>query len=203
MCTEIRMLDTLKRPSLLILAISTAATWFVGLVSPHSWSAACVAISWIAFGLYVLYRLIRNRQLWIAALPVFFVLAIGIGISLPVGVLNDLLQPANELITRWNLPLSAGKYGHVFCFAMLTLFALAIRRKLTVTPRELVLFIFLLAVATEGFQLFVAGRTTKAFDLVLDLAGALIGFGIFLIYKRLYPNRLGSLQINADRSVEA
>ena len=194
------MLDTFKRPSLLILALSTAATWIVGLLAPQSWSATCVAISWIAFGLYVLYRLVRNGQIWIAALPVFFVLAIGIGISLPVGVLNDLLQPANDLLMRFNLPLSAGKYGHVFCFAMLTLFALSIRRKLTVTPRELVLFIFLLAVATEGFQLFVDGRTTNFSDLVLDLIGALIGFGIFLLYKRWYPNRLGSKQVDLERS---
>ena len=184
------MLDTFKRPSLLILALSTSATWIVGLLSPHSWSAACVAACWIAFGLYVLYRLIRNGQLWIAALPVFFVLAIGIGISLPFETLNSLLKPANDVLTRWNLPLSAGKYGHVFCFAMLTLFALAIRRKLTATPIELVLFILLLAVATEGFQLFVPGRTTKIFDLVLDLFGALIGYGIFTIYKSVYPNRL-------------
>ena len=109
---------------------------------------------------------------------------------MPFETLNSLLKPANDVLTRWNLPLSAGKYGHVFCFAMLTLFALAIRRKLTATPKELVLFILLLAVATEGFQLFVPGRTTKIFDLGLDLFGALIGFGIFTIYKSVYPNRL-------------
>jgi len=183
------MLDTFKRPSLLILALSTAATWIVGLLSPRSWSATCVAACWIAFGLYVLCRLVRNRQLWIAALPVFFVLAIGIGISLPHETLNSLLKPANDLLASWNLPLSAGKYGHVFCFAMLTLFALAIRRKLTASPQELVLFILLLAVATEGFQLFVPGRTTKLLDLGLDIFGALIGFGIFSIYKSVYPNR--------------
>ena len=195
------MLETFKRPSLLILAIATLTTWIVGLLAPQSWAATCVAISWIAFGLYVLYRLIRNGQIWIAALPVFFVLAIGIGVSLPRKTLNDLLQPANELIAHWNLPMSAGKYGHVFCFSMLTLFALAIRRKLTVTPSELVLFIFLLAVATEGFQLFIEGRTTKFSDLLLDLVGALIGFGIFSIYKSIYPNRLEK-KLAADQSAD-
>lgn len=194
------MPNTLKRPSLLILALSTAATWIVGLLAPHSWSAACVAICWIVFGLYVLFRLIRNGQIWIAALPVFFVLAIGIGISLPFETLNNLLRPANDVLTHWNLPLTAGKYGHVFCFAMLTLFALAIRRKLTASPAELVLFIFLLAVATEGFQLFVPQRTTKIFDLGLDLFGALIGFGIFSIYKQVYPNRLGVKADNNESS---
>ena len=197
------MLDALRRPSLLILAISTAATWLVGLLAPHSWIAVCVVVSWIVFGLYVLYRLIYNGQIWMAALPVFFVLAIGVGISLPRQVLNDLLQPADDLVERWNLPLAAGKYGHVFCFSMLTLFALAIRRKLTVTAGELVLFIFLLAAATEGFQLFVEGRTTKISDLGLDLVGALIGFGIFSVYKRVYPNRLGITQPDLDRSMEA
>ena len=195
------MLETFIRPSLLILAIATLTTWIVGLLAPQSWAATCVAISWIAFGLYVLYRLIRNGQIWIAALPVFFVLAIGIGVSLPRKTLNDLLQPANELISHWNLPMSAGKYGHVFCFSMLTLFALAIRRKLTVTPSELVLFIFLLAVATEGFQLFIEGRTTKFSDLLLDLVGALIGFGIFSIYKSIYPNRLEK-KLAADQSAD-
>lgn len=196
------MLETFKRPSLLILALSTAATWIVGLMAPDSWSAASVGFLWIAFGLYVLYRLIRNGQIWIAALPVFFVLAIGIGISLPYKVLEGLLLPANKLIIRWNLPMSAGKYGHVFCFAMLTLFASAIRRKLTVTPRELVLFIFLLAVATEGFQLFIDGRTTNVSDLLLDLVGAVIGFGIFLIYKRIYPNRYESKRLDGKPSPE-
>ena len=104
------MLETFKRPSLLILALATAATWIVGLVSPHSWSAASVGLLWIAFGLYVLYRLIRNGQIWIAALPVFFVLAIGIGISLPYKVLDGLLRPANKLIMHWNLPVS---YTHL------------------------------------------------------------------------------------------
>ncbi len=192
------MLDTFKRPSLLILAVSTAATWIVGLLAPDSWSASCVAICWICFGLYVLYRLVRNGQIWIAALPVFFVLAIGIGISLPLDTLNDLLRPANEMISRWNLPMSAGKYGHVFCFAMLTLFALAIRRKLTASPGELVLFVFLLAVATEGFQLFVPRRTTQFFDLLLDLVGALIGFGIFLIYKLVYADRMETKSLEKE-----
>ena len=184
------MLDSLKRPSLLIFALSTAVTWCVGLLSPSTWSAASVGVCWIVFGLYVIYRLVKNGQLWIAALPVLFVLAIGIGISLPHDTINDLLKPADEFLIRRNSPMSTSKYGHVFCFAMLTLFALAIRRKLTATPAELVLFIVLLAVATEGFQLFVPGRTTKLTDLGLDLVGALIGFGIFSIYKWVYPNRV-------------
>ena len=186
------MLNTFKRPSLMILALSTAATWIVGLLAPNSAAAVAVGCCWIIFGLFIIYRLVRSGQFWIAVAPVFFVIAIGVGVSLPLKTLHGLLEPANLFLSRWKLPLTAGKYGHVFCFAMLTLFALAIRRKLAVAANELVLFICLLAVATEGFQLFLPGRTTKVFDLVLDLSGAVIGFGIFYIYKLRYPNRFGS-----------
>ena len=183
------MLDILKRPSIQILALSTTATWIVGLTAPQSWAAVAVAVCWIAFGLYILVRLIRSGHFWIALLPIFFVIAIGVGVSLPYKTIHALLEPANLFLSRWKLPMSAGKYGHVFCFAMLTLFALAIRRKLSVPAKELTLFVFLLAIATEGFQLFIPGRTTNGFDLVLDLFGALLGFLIFVIYKRFVPNR--------------
>lgn len=174
----------------MILALSTAATWIVGLLAPHSAAAVAVGICWIVFGLYIVYRLVHSGQFWIAVLPVFFVVAIGLGVSLPAETIQGFLEPANRILRTWQSPLAAGKYGHLFCFAMLTLFALAIRRKLAVSAKELISFILLLAVATEGFQLFLPGRTTKIFDLVLDLLGALIGFGIFYVYKTVYPNRV-------------
>lgn len=183
------MLDILKRPSLQILALSTVATWIVGLTAPRSWAAVAVAVCWIAFGLYILVRLIRSGHFWIALLPIFFVVTIGVGVSLPYETIQTLLEPANLLLSRWELPMTAGKYGHVFCFAMLTLFALAIRRKLVVRAKELTVFVVLLAIATEGFQLFIPERTTKVFDLGLDLFGAFLGFLIFLVYKRFVPNR--------------
>lgn len=196
------MLNTFKRPSLLILTLSTATTWIVGLLAPNSAAALAVGFCWIAFGVYVLYRLIRSGHFWIAALPVFFVIAISIGISLPSDTLHGLLDPADRLLAKLKSPLPAGKYGHVFCFAMLTLFALAIRRKLEVSAKELVLFICLMAVATEGFQLFLPERTTQIFDLVLDLLGALIGFGIFYIYKQVYPNRVRSKDVQENSADE-
>jgi len=154
------MLDILKRPSIQILALSTVATWVVGLTAPQSWAAVAVAICWI-----------------------------GVGVSLPYETIHALLEPANLFLSRWKLPLSAGKYGHVFCFAMLTLFALAIRRKLEVPAKELTVFVVLLAIATEGFQLFIPERTTNVFDLGLDLFGAFLGFLIFVIYKYFVPKR--------------
>ncbi len=178
------MLETCKRPSLQILAANTAITWITGLVAPQEWASIIVGSCWILFGIYVGYRLIRTGQLWVAAIPMFFVIAISVGVALPRDTFDSLLRPLDHWLTTWNSPLPAGKLGHIFCFAMLTLFALAIRRRLSVGASELVLFLLLLAVATEGFQLFIAQRTTTVLDLVWDFTGAAIGYAIFSVYKR-------------------
>ena len=74
---------------------------------------------------------------------------------------------------------------------MLTLFGLKVRRTFSIQPFELGLFLVLLAVATEGFQLFVSGRTSSIMDMGFDAAGALVGLGMFAVYK-LLPYDLGN-----------
>ena len=81
---------------------------------------------------------------------------------------------------------------------MLTLFALFVRRRLGARAIELVLFIVLLALATEGIQLFVAGRTTNMLDLGFDLFGAFIGFAGFWVYKKFGPSKLQSAMQNSN-----
>ena len=193
------MFETLKRPSLQILLLSTIATWIVGLFSTQSWSLYAVGGCWLVFGGYIWSQLLRKRQLWLAAVPIFFVIVIGIGISLPVELFNKINQPVDHWLMQVGSPLMTGKIGHVFCFAMLTLFMLLVRRRLDVRASELVWFIILLAVATEGMQLFVAGRTTRMSDLLLDLVGAIIGYAIFLIYKSFSKDGDGLIEKMATR----
>ena len=52
------------------------------------------------------------------------------------------------------------------------------------------MFLVLLTIATEGMQLFIAGRTTKLLDMGFDLFGALIGFVLFAIYKLVFKPKL-------------
>ena len=193
------MFETLKRPSLQILLLCTIATWIVGLFASQSWSLFAVGSCWIIFGGYIWSQLLRKGQLWLAAVPIFFVIVIGIGIALPVELFNQINQPVDHWLKENGSPLRTGKIGHIFCFAMLTLFMLLVRRRLDVGASGLVWFIALLAIATEGLQLFFPGRTTRISDLFLDLAGAIIGFAIFLIYKKFSKGGDGLIEKMAAR----
>ena len=160
-------------------------TWIAGILAPEVWALVSIGTCWIVLGTYAWIRLV-NAGLWkLASIPVFFVIAICIGIYLPIATFNFLMNPINDCLKFLGISIGAGKVGHVFCFAMLTLFGLKVRRTFSIQPFELALFLVLLAVATEGFQLFVSGRTSSIMDMGFDAAGALVGLGMFAVYKLL------------------
>ena len=179
------------RFSLLLLIATTGVTWIAGILAPEVWALVSIGTCWIVLGTYAWIRLVNAGHWKLASIPVFFVIAICIGISLPIATFNFLMNPINDCLKFLGISIGAGKFGHVFCFAMLTLFGLKVRRTFSIQPFELGLFLVLLAVATEGFQLFVSGRTSNIMDMGFDAAGALVGLGMFAVYK-LLPYDLGN-----------
>ena len=179
---------------MLILILATLATWIVGLTSQATWSAWAIGGCWLVFGGYILYRLLTSGNRELAMAPIALVIIICIGVSLPPAVFDAIFDPVNDLLEQLGSPLPAGKIGHILCFAALTLFAFKVRHKLEIRAIEVAVFLVLLAVATEGMQLFIKGRTTKLLDMGFDLFGALIGFGLFGIYK-LWINPKSKTQV--------
>lgn len=175
-----------RRPSISILALSTLATWTVGLTNPSSWSLYVVASLWLLFGIYVWYRLIRQGHYWFSALPALLLVGIAVGVSLPVDLFNRLLDPLNSWLTSVESPLPAGKIGHVVGFSVLAIVCLAARKSLQIQSLDLFLILALLAAATEGIQLYVAGRTPSLRDFLLDAIGVAIGTITFLAIQRLF-----------------
>ncbi len=169
-----------QRPSLLLLTISTTVTWILGLTNPTTWTFYSLAICWLVFGGYILYQLIKTQHYRLAFVPVVFVIVICIGVSLPSETFRSLIAPLNKPLMASGSPLPAGKLGHIFCFSMLALFCLAVRKRLEIPVKDLFATMALLGLATEGIQLFIAGRTPTLKDFGFDLIGLLIGTLIFL-----------------------
>ncbi len=168
-------------PSIWVLGVCTAATWLSGLSAPNTMTFAGVAFCWFAFGSYVAYRLFQKGHKWLLAIPVFFLVAIAIGVSMPVETFNQLLHPINEFLKEQRSPIAAGKIGHVICFCVLTFFLLLHRKHWELSFGELFIILALLGIATEGIQLFIAGRTPRVFDFGLDAFGAIAGTAVFLL----------------------
>ena len=125
--------------------------------------------------------MIQNGNYYIAMLPAVMVALIVVAILLPIEVFESLMAPLNAHLAEQNSPLPAGKLGHIGCFALLSAFLLSVRKRLDIELGTLYAVKVLLAVATEGFQLFVPGRTPHPLDLVFDLTGISIGTALFLI----------------------
>ena len=170
-------------PSIWVLAVCTSATWLSGLWAPISTTFAAVASCWFVFGAYVAYRLFRKGHKWLLAMPVLFLVAIAIGVSMPLETFNQLLHPVNEFLEEKGSPIAAGKIGHVICFSVLTFFLLLHRKHWELSLVELFIILALLGIATEGIQLFIAGRTPKVVDFGLDAFGACIGTVVYLLIR--------------------
>jgi len=173
------------RPSILVLASSTLATWLAGLLAPTIWALVTIGACWLVFGSYVLYRLFQNGHRWLLAMPLLFVITIAIGVSMPLDTFNWLLQPVDHFLEVSGSPIPAGKIGHVFCFALLTFFLLRHRNHWKISLSELFVILALLGIATEGIQLFIEGRTPNFLDFGFDLTGVTIGAVFFFLTDSL------------------
>ena len=174
-----------QRPSLFILSFSTATTWFVGLQNPADWMLYFIATCWIVFGGYVLLKLIRRGHYWLAFFPVLFIVVIGVGVSLPVETFDQMMEPFNRHLREHHSPLLAGKIGHILCFSMLTFVCLSVRKNLQISLADLFVTVALLGLATEGIQLFIAGRTPQLLDFGFDLIGILIAAATYFGWIKL------------------
>jgi glycopeptide antibiotics resistance protein len=102
-------------------------------------------------------------------------------VLLPVEFMNGLLRPLNSLVYTYIpwLGISAGKFGHIVAFFLLTFCAIAISRRFGISLPVLLSVLFAFSVATELSQLLVDGRHTRFRDLLFNLSGvslALLGY---------------------------
>lgn len=183
-----------RRPSISILALSTLVTWIVGLTSPSPWSLYIVASLWLLFGIYVWYQLVRQGHYWLSALPALLLIVIAVGVSLPLELFNQLMDPFNSWLASFDSPLPAGKIGHILGFSFLTTLCLAVRKSFRIQTFDLFLILALLAAATEGIQLYVAGRTPSLRDFLFDAIGVVIGTMAFLAIQRWVKDSTNSTQ---------
>lgn len=177
----------LTRPSMCILAASTAATWAIGLIRPNQWSLVLVGAFWIVFGAYVFYRLAQNGHGWLAIIPGIPIAIISVFIVLPSDVFNWIMEPLNSQLSASQSPLPAGKLGHVAGFFILTAILYSIRHSLQLKPLQLLSILLLLAAATEGMQLYIPQRTPTLRDFLFDSAGIASGALIVAISRWLFP----------------
>jgi VanZ family protein len=173
------------------LAACTATTWLCGWIHTGKWTFLLLVACWIVFGAHVLFRLLQNHHRWLLAMPILFVIAIVVGVSLPIETFNQLSGPVNVHLTQVGSPIQIGKIGHILCFAALTFFLLLYRRRWKISYVELMIVLALLGLATEGIQLFIAGRTPTLRDFGFDLFGVSIGAGVYQIIKVRRQAKLG------------
>ena len=177
------------RPSIWVLAACTATTWLCGLIHTGKWTFLLLVVCWLAFGGHVFFRLMQNRHRWLLVMPILFVIVIAIGVSLPIETYNQLIGPANSLLTKAGSPIPFGKIGHILCFAALTFFLLFYRRRWKFEYLELLVVLSLLGLATEGIQLFIAGRTPTILDFGYDLTGVSLGTILYQLMKSRWQGK--------------
>ncbi len=130
----------------------------------------------------------HRKALWIS---VGLMVVLGVGVALPSSILGQLLQPLDQVINYLNHRLpsvfffrgSAGKVGHVFCFAGLAMVTLLYRKRLSISRTHWVIGFALLASATEGIQLFLKGRSPTLRDTGFDALGVILGIAIFAVLR--------------------
>lgn len=142
---------------------------------------------WTVYGLAVLMVLASHGRLVYALLPIAMVMIIATGVSLPSGELSRITIPLERLVSGAIPDLhkmglySFNKIGHAITFALLTFFACMTRKHLGATWLGLACFLVLLAVLSEGMQLFFGSRSTRLIDMTIDLGGAGVGAALFFI----------------------
>lgn len=181
--SEARAARAWIRPSIWVLAACTATTWLCGLMHTGKWTFLLLVACWVAFGGHVLFRLMQNRHRWLLVMPILFVIVIATGVSLPSETFNRLTGPANSILSQAGSPIPLGKIGHILCFAALTFFLLLYRRRWKFAYMELLVVLSLLGLATEGIQLFIAGRTPTILDFGFDLLGVSLGTIFYQLMK--------------------
>jgi len=152
--------------------------------------------AWCLFGLWVLISMASRGALLYALPPIAVIAVIAVGVSLPSDSLKQLTIPL-ENMSSGLMPLfqtlglySIQKAGHAITFALLTFFVCLVRRPVGATWLGAASFVVLLALLTEGVQLYFVGRSTRAFDVFVDLGGALAGALVFFcLWLLLKPFR--------------
>lgn len=142
---------------------------------------------WAAYGLLVVVILALNGRLLYAAFPIAVVALIAVGVSLPSEEIRRIADPLQNSVSGYmpylkSLGLySITKVGHAATFALLAFCACIVRKPIGATILGTACFLVLLAVLTEGVQLFFIGRSTRLVDMVIDLTGAGIGVAAFFV----------------------
>jgi len=117
-------------------------------------------------------------------------LLIVVGISIPTTFVHSLINFGVNL-TGGLVPVGSSAsvslildLGHVVFFFLIALLLFSMRERLASTTGEIVYFLFLVIVLTEGIQLHLISRSAGLMDILLDLFG--IGLATLFLYYRSY-----------------
>lgn len=147
-----------------------------------------VLAMWLIYGVFVLVALAKRGSLMIAIFPIAMIGIIAAGVSLPSAELHRFTGPLEHAIGGYIPDLrklglySINKIGHAVTFALLAFFACVFRKRLGATWLGLASFLIVLAILTEGVQLFFVGRSTRLVDMAIDLSGASLGAVLFFVF---------------------
>lgn len=196
-CVEISLYATSGRFQVRHLSLFQGAEY-----PPYLVGRLSLLMGWILLAFWLAYRTLqhyRDRALgrWLAAMALLLL----VGILLPhewkqtleTGIASVLEQigltlpsPAGLATeSAWSLwpgEWELSKYSHLLGFALLSALLFADR---TLPWRRHAATLFLLAAATEIGQFFVPLRTPRLSDMVVDLLGVAIGFGVSALYTWL------------------
>ena len=133
-----------------------------------------------------------------------------VGILLPESVSNQQVLP---LYRRLASALSFGnteplevifKTGHFLFFFGVTLCLLLGRSTLRLSSTMIIGFMMVFAIATEGLQLFLFNRSTRLFDLGVDIAGVMLALIVAsIIFAIRNPSTSSSSGTNASSSTNS
>jgi|GEM_PF-2421300 len=178
----LRVFESTGTATMVAPKIQVVAPW-----AGYSKVILAVLVTWAVFGLLVLVALASHGRLLYAVFPMAMVAIIAVGVSLPNDLLMRLVNPLERALSGVMPDLRAlglysfNKVGHAATFALLALFACIVRKRIGATWIGILCFLILLAVLSEGMQLFFVGRSTRISDMGIDLSGAAFGVLVFFV----------------------
>lgn len=153
--------------------------------SGFKWVAFGLAMVWLMVFAPLLIKFVRSVGLAYSVFILFLISMTAVGILMPHLIISDLVNgivnrfsPGGEISSSVVL-----KTGHWLSFAVLGFFLSLVRGRMNVSWPGIFYFVSMIAIASEGAQLYLPGRSPRVTDVAIDISGAIFGFLVYLIFR--------------------
>ena len=162
-------------------ALVDASVSLVTELPAFSFARVAIFLAWSILLLIALYYLFTHASITMFGVITAVIMLTFIGVLMPETIRAGAIRPVYDTVQNLtglsnDLGLVyAFKVGHFVFFFLSTFILLLYRGPLKMLAWEILLLMFLFAIATEGLQLYLLDRTTRITDLIIDFSAIFTG----------------------------